>query len=1761
MKSFFISSTFRDMQEERDIIHRIVFPSVRKLLKKYGESAEEVDLRWGVDTLNLSEEESGHMVIKVCIDAIDRCAPYFIVLLGERYGWIPEGNLLEQYGDERVNRFPKEISITEMEIQYGALAREIGLEHCIFCFRGDSLISKIPEHLQKDFAAESGVHKEKLDKLKAKIRGMQDANILEYEADWSNQEQKVCGLEGFAQQLETMLMDLLLKEGLTEEETVFEEQITRNAEFTMQQYLSTYVNRERAEEMLPILYVSGKSIWFSGTAGVGKTSLLSFAANQCRQKEMISRIYYGGNTGCQNVDVFLRWLAYELEKICGKKLELENDTRKIAVKKIQNLSKLLEKKVMIFVDAVDQMSGDTLWVLIQLLKSTSKIQFFVTSKDHLWDLNVPEAEDLFAMRKLDELTGTELEMIVAKVAGRRGKSLDANVTNLIRKKANMRLPINLSLLLQRLFMMDGSEFAQAEQIAPGMEGISRYMQKLVETGGETSKELVDAVIHKTIEIMCAEGGASITRLLGLIAAAPEGISTRVLSRLCPEITMLQIQQVLSFLYDVVEETETGRWTYRHTLYPDCIRQMIGEAAAVSYEEELYKHYKEADECSWSEFITLGKALRKAELAKEIAGAIETSDFTEEQLWSLVKSEPKEQNYFITLAGMTDNENYMRCILHGIACGKLDWSEDIVAFLKVLDDDKFTGKETQFYLYGAKCEMYQQFGLVKEGKEYSEKQYAIFTQMEKVSKELLLEMAEICMVGCCSYDLESAKEWYQRLTNVEKQFSAQFEDTNQFLLLNELLVWYWRFLKHKETGNAEDLEQLKKLLDGQYAVYKVQDNLNLYEQEQPGHNEKCMKQLAVFARNFAGIHLDNKEFATAYPYAKIAYEESKTAFLLNRTYNTADLYSWNATNMMRCMKRDSDSRKRFYEEAHQALDWMDQQYVFPRTDESRRYLYVLEAEGEKALEMREKALEVSRRLHERFPESGYEEWPLYDCRKYKDVLFAKAEHTRFDKILAALSEIEVRAKQLHEKTKDDYFLDFLHEWALDMTQIYSCQELFEEAESYLQQAEVYLKCEYIQKARFRWFREVLTAIKGIVLYYTKGDKQKTQHYMQMAETLFADEEERNKNKTRKNHAIVWGARIKHMKARMLWEETHDIAKTRAMVDTYFEAYTGVVDEKEQKPMRLLLGELEAAAGDEDQAYVEWKTVWTDAASRSIWDRSQITEYEVWQDVLAAKALLLTYDMPKYKNPRYLTDGMKILCNVLQFFTRDGNAAYRKAAGKLLAEYFMKYREVEKPARDRETAQILLKWMEHIAKDRAFTAEESELIGECLICERKFHVTDEDVDRKMEAWLMQQQREHPEDVHWKDRLNYIFIQKVLGYCTKGRYEEALQVCKEAPMGECEEWNKQMQVLRVVCQIQNGLEVEDVELLEQAVQSFDVTKNRVTEWFWMYLESLIALGKHQSEKEEVYFRTAAQILEEKVLEKTKEVPALWKKDFDLRLKCLAYSEADPERMYFLEDLKACRMAYVNNSGHDKASTIKLLEWDGRIARAYEGVDEKLEWIRWESLMGIMKVYLIKKELLDVSELEAVVAFYEMLLQKMEQAEVWRYYTMNWILELAYESTTRLYDLTRDSKWLEKMLEAVETYRMQIRHPKFDENREDFRKEKVAESYEYDMEIYRCYLEETQDASVVERIVESGKTWISCIPEYYKDLVTKAIGVFKEMDEVLEGRSLEMKALIQMMQMRREDNSNEIFWFIKDAMGKYGTSLRLEQIQELYRKEQEGK
>lgn len=82
----FLSSTFKDMNAERDVLIKNVFPRLREwAYDKLNVRIQEIDLRWGVT----EEQVKRGQVLDVCLEGIDECKPYFLSILGKRYGWIP----------------------------------------------------------------------------------------------------------------------------------------------------------------------------------------------------------------------------------------------------------------------------------------------------------------------------------------------------------------------------------------------------------------------------------------------------------------------------------------------------------------------------------------------------------------------------------------------------------------------------------------------------------------------------------------------------------------------------------------------------------------------------------------------------------------------------------------------------------------------------------------------------------------------------------------------------------------------------------------------------------------------------------------------------------------------------------------------------------------------------------------------------------------------------------------------------------------------------------------------------------------------------------------------------------------------------------------------------------------------------------------------------------------------------------------------------------------------------------------------------------------------------------------------------------------------------------------------------------------------------------------------------------------------------------------------------------------------------------------
>jgi hypothetical protein len=150
----FLSSTFRDMEAERNHLIKQIFPKVRAACLARQVGFTEIDLRWGVT----EEESKNGATVEICLKEIDRCRdfpPFFTGFLGERYGWIPKHEDLAAYWQRHkespyakpiLGAVKRGISVTELEMELAVLeegAAEKIASHALFLLRDRTLTDSL----------------------------------------------------------------------------------------------------------------------------------------------------------------------------------------------------------------------------------------------------------------------------------------------------------------------------------------------------------------------------------------------------------------------------------------------------------------------------------------------------------------------------------------------------------------------------------------------------------------------------------------------------------------------------------------------------------------------------------------------------------------------------------------------------------------------------------------------------------------------------------------------------------------------------------------------------------------------------------------------------------------------------------------------------------------------------------------------------------------------------------------------------------------------------------------------------------------------------------------------------------------------------------------------------------------------------------------------------------------------------------------------------------------------------------------------------------------------------------------------------------------------------------------------------------------------------------------------------------------------------------------------------------------------------------
>lgn len=182
----FISSTFRDMHAERDHLVTVVFPELRERLEGIGLEFYDVDLRWGVPQLNVDNERANSWAY--CKQWIQRAEPFFICLLGQRYGWVPPaGHVLDEEDGALAG-----MSITEMEIHLALISGRLRRRSFAY-LRRTPVPRDAPPAIYRKYV-DAGAQR-RLRELKKKLRQLRPARpVRDYECRWDGD--GFTGLEG-----------------------------------------------------------------------------------------------------------------------------------------------------------------------------------------------------------------------------------------------------------------------------------------------------------------------------------------------------------------------------------------------------------------------------------------------------------------------------------------------------------------------------------------------------------------------------------------------------------------------------------------------------------------------------------------------------------------------------------------------------------------------------------------------------------------------------------------------------------------------------------------------------------------------------------------------------------------------------------------------------------------------------------------------------------------------------------------------------------------------------------------------------------------------------------------------------------------------------------------------------------------------------------------------------------------------------------------------------------------------------------------------------------------------------------------------------------------------------------------------------------------------------------------------------------------------------------------------------------------------------
>lgn len=587
----FISSTFRDFHNERDLLTGPVCDRLNEMLRPFGALVRFIDLRWGVETNELDTQDAARKVLDVCFDEVKRAEPFFLGLVGDRYGWVSEDKMMLHWLSDRIGLDPNlaaSASVTELEFAAAGLwSDETENDHNPFILVRNIIGSPPEEYFDADSAPVEEFRRRVVRRWGSSPRLLEYQIHVDQEGVWA-----ISDREKFENLAVSLLGEALrsraqqVQTGAATEEYIFRDR--RQTALGHSETLRTVMMANRC----------GQPFVVTGSSGAGKsTFMLGLERTAMEMDDTPVTIILGLDERLWSGEELAQAIVDRLGDIFDREVMPAHPRINIADFRRhwrESVAEVLNDQVVFILDGLDKLgsyAGD-LWPVQWLAEQGARVCVSTSLSAQVQLLALTR----FSTFTIDPLEPHLVHQLIRRWENTNRRKIGERARQVI--SCSERSPLWVELALSHLLDVGGQDFKAIENDPNQAEAIEGMLEERALSVPDDLEAAVQYLLTETVKHVEPDLSSWV---LGLLGSARLGVSQDDVLDVLPErfgSDELSVARLFRTFRDHLVPSGIGeKLRFGHSIYRSVAANLADStthlAAAHLYESELLKERAEA----------------------------------------------------------------------------------------------------------------------------------------------------------------------------------------------------------------------------------------------------------------------------------------------------------------------------------------------------------------------------------------------------------------------------------------------------------------------------------------------------------------------------------------------------------------------------------------------------------------------------------------------------------------------------------------------------------------------------------------------------------------------------------------------------------------------------------------------------------------------------------------------------------------------------------------------------------------------------------------------------------------------------------------------------------------------------------------------------------------------------------------------------------------------------------------------------------------